>query len=36
MASALVEPASIVRWDMGHPVRPMLDPRMGLTCGWLT
>ena len=30
------EQASIVRWDMGHPVQPMLDPRMGLTCDWLT
>ena len=30
------EQASIVHWDMGHPVQPMLDPRMRLTCGWLT
>ena len=22
-----------MRWDMGHPLQPMLDPRMGLTCG---
>ena len=28
--------ASIMRWDMGHPLQPMLDPRMELTCGWLT
>ena len=28
--------ASIVRWDMGHPHQPMLDPHMGVTCGWLT
>ena len=30
------EQASIVRWDMGHPLLRMLDPRMGLTCGGLT
>ena len=36
MASAWVETTSDVRWDMGHPVQPMLDPRMGLTCGWVT
>ena len=30
------EQASIVRWDMGYPLQSMLDPRMGLTCGWLT
>ena len=30
------EQASIVRWDMGHPLQPMLDPRMRLTCGCVT
>ena len=28
--------ASIVRWEMGHPVQPMIDPHTGLTCGCLT
>ena len=30
------EQASIVRWDMGHQVQPVLVLTMGLTCGSLT
>ena len=30
------EQAPIVRWNMGHLVQPMVDRRIGLTCGWLT
>ena len=25
-----------MRLHIGHPLQPMLDPRIGLTCGWLT
>ena len=30
------EQDSIVRWDMVHPLQPLLDPCIGLTCGLLT